>query len=84
MVAGVSVSVSLLSTDDVEADILITSAPTRLHARLKLVRVASSMNGLIRLRPRLAAPVERHVAFCPVDQLVIADGFSPSIARERF
>ena len=53
-VAAVSISVSPLFTDDVETDMLITSAPRRLPASSKLVRVRveSSKNRLINVRPR--------------------------------
>ncbi len=53
-VAAVSSSVSPLFTLDVETDMLITSAPSRLPASSKLVRVRveSSKNRLISVRPR--------------------------------
>ncbi len=53
-VPAVSSKVSPLFTDDVLTDMLITSAPSRLPANSKLVRVRvlSSKNRLIRVRPR--------------------------------
>ena len=53
-VAAVSSSVSPLFTDEVETDMLMTSAPSRLPASSNevRVRVESSKNRLIRVRPR--------------------------------
>ncbi len=53
-VAAVSSSVSPLFTEEVATDMLITSAPSRLPASSKLVRVRvlSSKNRLISVRPR--------------------------------
>ena len=76
-VAAVSSSVSPLFTEEVETDMLITSAPRRLPASSKLarVRVESSKNRLIRVRPRnevalrLARAVEQHIALRQVEQM---------------
>ncbi len=53
-VPAVSSSVSPLFTEELETDMLITSAPSRLPASSKLVRVRveSSKNRLISVRPR--------------------------------
>ena len=53
-VAAVSSRVSPLFTDEVETDMLMTSAPSRLPASSKLVRVRveSSKNRLISVCPR--------------------------------
>ena len=76
-VAAVSSSVSPLFTEEVETDMLITSAPSRLPASSKLVRVrVEVLEEQVDQRPAaqqvalgLAGTVEQHVALGQVEQM---------------
>jgi hypothetical protein len=88
-VMAVSISVSPFLMDEVETDMLMTSPPSRLPASSKLVRVRveSSKNRLIRVRPLRVEAFLSACRFCSTNPSArsrrksMSGRVSPSIPR---